>query len=216
MNSIICEIDFFIKKDNTEIICEKHDEIISMICMSDDCLNNLFCNDCIKDHNQNHIKYLKNIKGKSFKNEILQTNSLIEKNIIKITKICDIFNENMKYSIDLLDLRIKLTIEEITKHLNDHRNQIMKEYEKELIGNLDLRNLNFPKLIKLEEIKNLVKNIKDAEIFMKGCSKYDEIKLKSQKMRINLDGITIRGIKEWIKNNVRRIDNIYEEDIHRA
>ena len=195
--------------DNQEIICLKHDESISIICLSDNCLNNLICIDCINEHDTNHINKFKNLKGKSFKNEILHTNSLIEENVIKMIKIRDTFNENMKSSLNLLDLRIKFIIEEITKLLNDQRNKIMQEYEKEIIGKLDPRNLNIPKLIDLEDIKKLVKNVKDAEIFIKECSEYDEIDLKSKKLILFSNEVNNQATNEWIETNLKRIDNMF-------
>ena len=194
--------------DDNEIICGKHNEIMSMICLSDNCINKLFCHDCINEHDRNHIDKFKNIKGKSFKNEIFITNSLLEENIIKITKIRDIFNENMESSLNLIDQRIKFIIEEITKLLYDQRNKIIQEYEKELIGKLDPRNLNIPKLIDLEDIKNLVINVKDAEIFIKECGEYDEIDLKSKKLILFSNEVNNQATNEWIETNLKRIDNM--------
>ena len=91
--------------------------------MSDNCQNNLFWYDCIKEHDRNQIDKFKNIEGKLFKKEILQSNSLIEENIIKMNKIRDIFNENVKSSLNLLDQRIRLIIDEITILLNDRKNK---------------------------------------------------------------------------------------------
>ena len=91
--------------------------------MSDNCQNNLFWYDCIKERDRNQIDKLKNIEGKLFKKEILQSNSLIEENIIKMNKIRDIFNENVKSSLNLLDQRIRLIIDEITILLNDRKNK---------------------------------------------------------------------------------------------
>ena len=52
--------------DNREIKCEKHDEIIMMICLNSSCERNLLCMDCVKEHNETHLKNVKGIKGKSF------------------------------------------------------------------------------------------------------------------------------------------------------
>ena len=92
-----------LKMEKNQMICEKHEEMITWICMSHNCQNNLFCNECLKEHYGNHIKNFKNIQGKSFKIEILQTNYLIEENAIKLAKIRDIFNQNMKFSLNLID-----------------------------------------------------------------------------------------------------------------
>ena len=92
-----------LKMEKNQMICEKHEEMITWICMSHNCQNNHFCNECIKQHNGYHNQHFKNIQGKSFTNEILQTNSLIEENAIKLAKIRDIFNQNMKFSLNLID-----------------------------------------------------------------------------------------------------------------
>ena len=191
-----------LKMEKNQMICEKHEEMITWICMSHNCQNNHFCNECIKQHNGYLNQHFKNIQGKSFTNEILHTNSLIEENEIKLTRIRDIFNENMKISLNLIDQRIKLKIEEITKLLNDHRNSIMEKYEKALIGKLDYRNLNIPKLINLENIKNLVQNLKDTEMFINNCNEYDEIKLKSNKLLIISNEINQPEIKKLIQTNL--------------
>ena len=195
--------------DIKEIKCEKHDDIIMMICLNSNCERNLLCNDCVKEHNETHLKNINFIKGKSFVNEIQKTNSLIEENVNKITKIKDIYNENIKSSLNLLDLRIKLIIDEITKLLNDHKDKIMQQYEMELKGNL--QNLNFPKPINTEDIKNLYKNIKDAEKFNQEFIKFNE--LKPQKIMIESSQINIEEIKECILKNFKIIDNFDTEKI---
>ena len=81
-----------------------------------------------------------------------------------------------------------------------------------LKGKLNLQNLNIPKPINIEDIKNLYKNIKDTEKFNQEFIKFNE--LKPQKIMIDLSQFNIEEINITKLKFSIELDNEYLQYIN--